>query len=61
MDSETRRAIFERASLRAENIGISIDPDPEFRKSVERWIIGGIDINHLELLYPELLNARRMR
>lgn len=61
MDSEIRRAIFERAGLRAEAIGIPIDPDPEFRKSVERWIVGEIDINHLKLLYSELLSARRMR
>lgn len=61
MDSEIRRAIFERASLRAEAIGIPMDPDPEFRKSVERWIVGEIDINHLKLLYSELLSARRTR
>jgi hypothetical protein len=54
MDSETRRAIVERASLRAEKIGIPIDPDLLFRQSVERSIVGEIDINHLKLLYSEL-------
>ncbi len=58
MDSDERRAIYERARDRARKTGAPMDEDPLFLGWVEEWIAGEIGIADLKRRYRELLRLR---
>ena len=61
MDSERRRAIYEKVRERVAATGVPMEEDPGFSGWVEEWIADEIDLTELKRRYGELLLERKRR